>query len=91
MIYPSAQKVEIDGTASFTCSLTDAHWVFSKTKSIDNATKLPRGKGIVIEQVGLKDAGYYFCFGIHHKNKKQFFGTAELKVYGENEILHFDM
>ena len=63
---------------------TDTYWAFSSNDT-QEVIKHFDFKGIIfsIDEVQLKDDGYYHCYGGDMDTKRLFNSRAQLKVYGK--------
>ena len=85
MIFPKVAKANIGLTTSFTCNNTEmTEWYYSRRYSIPENSRpiLSDRKRLIIKDVKLTNAGYYFCFGRYQNGSQNFLAMAELQVYG---------
>ena len=58
-------------------------WFFEPVNAIKTFTNIADSRSITIQDIKLKDAGYYYCYGLYKNNPEPVLGRGQLKVYGK--------
>ena len=90
MLFPKVGRAIVGLTTSFVCNTTEkTRWYYSRGPTIPENSRpiLQNSKRLIIKDVNLTSAGYYFCFGKYSKGSKNFLAMAELQVFGTLTIM----
>ena len=85
-IFPLLYRADVNDSITFYSrnSQDDVRWYFESHKFSPKFMPISTGKILILKEIELENAGFYFCYGLYkRKHMKHFLAKAELKIYGK--------